>query len=983
MTKLHGFELVWQREVDELQSKASLWRHSQSGASLLSFCNSDENKVFGATFRTPPANSTGVAHILEHSVLNGSKKYPSKEPFVELLKGSLQTFLNAFTYPDKTCYPVASANLQDFYNLVDVYLDAVFHPLLAKSTFEQEGWHVEATGQSAPLLFKGVVYNEMKGVYSSPDSVLGESSQQSIFPHITYGLDSGGRPQEILRLTYEDFCAFHATFYHPSNTRFFFWGDDPEEKRLEILNAVLREFNSLKLDSEVKLQEPFKQPRLVEVPYAADAQDDEPQASSRGQAMMTMNWLLPETTNVSENFAFQMLDHILTGLPGSPLRRALIESGLGEDIAGGGLENELRQMYYSIGLRGVKEADIPAVEVLIMDTLAALTEDGLSAETVEAAINSVEFSLRENNTGRFPVGLAIMLRSLTTWLYDDDPLALVAFEKPLQELKARIAAKEPVFEKLIQKYFLHNQHRSTVALLPDVKLAEQERLFEEESLAALKDSLDEGGLQKLIERAKELKAIQEAPEDPAALRAIPRLTVADMPKENKSIEREELSCHDAPLFFHPQPTAGIVYADLIFNSAGLEPALTPLLPLFGRAMLEMGTARRSFVDLGLHIAAKTGGIDADAMFLTTWQQRGTLPAFVLSGKATSEKLGALVEIFEEVLLEGDFDDQQRFGQMVLEEKARQEQMLVPQGHSVVALRLQSSLSLAGALSEQTGGIAYLDYLRELAQRVENDWPGVLADLLRVRGQIVGRSGLLLNLTARAEDKGKCEKAFAPLLEKLPAHNVSSGVSPLTLLDGAAFKPQNSKDNGEAFLLPAQVNYIGQGLNLYEQGYTYHGSLQVILKYLRTGYLWEEIRVKGGAYGAISSFDRLAGTLCFVSYRDPNVERTLEVYGRIGEHLAKLKLDPMQLESSIVGAVGELDAYLLPDAKGFASTVRTLCQDTPQMRQRMREQILATSLKDFNQFGEWLQSVKQRHVCLLGGNEVEKFARQKGLPSRKA
>lgn len=988
MTKLHGFELVWQRQVPELQSRASLWRHNQSGASLLSFCNSDENKVFGATFRTPPANSTGVAHILEHSVLNGSKKYPSKEPFVELLKGSLQTFLNAFTYPDKTCYPVASANLQDFYNLVDVYLDAVFHPLLAQSTFEQEGWHVEATDPDAALLFKGVVYNEMKGVYSSPDSVLAESSQQSIFPDITYGLDSGGRPQEILRLTYEDFCAFHATFYHPSNTRFFFWGDDPEEKRLEILNTVLCEFDSLTLNSEVKLQEPFKQPRLIEVPYAVDAEEDADQGARGGQAMMTMNWLLPETSGVIENFAFQMLDHILTGLPGSPLRRALIESGLGEDITGGGLENELRQMYYSIGLRGVKEEDIPAVEVLIMDTLAALTEEGLSPETVEAAMNSVEFSLRENNTGRFPVGLAIMLRSLTTWLYDDDPLALVAFEKPLQELKAKVAAKEPVFEKLIQKYFLHNQHRSTVALLPDAKLAEQQRLFEEESLAALKDSLDHDELQKVIARTEELKAIQEAPEDPAALRAIPRLTVADMPKENKSIERQELSCKDTPLFFHPQPTAGIVYADLIFNSAGLDPALTPLLPLFGRAMLEMGTARRSFVDLGLHIAAKTGGLDADPMFLTTWQQRGTLPAFVLSGKATAEKLGALVEIFEEVLLEGEFDDAQRFGQMVLEEKARQEQMLIPQGHSVVALRLQAGLCLAGSLSEQTGGIAYLDYLRELVQRVESSWPSVLADLLRVREQIISRKGLLLNLTARAEDKGRCEKAFASLLDKLSVDNVSKAsnnsaqLSPLTLLSSSDLKPERSKTSGEAFLLPAQVNYIGQGLNLYDQGYTYHGSLQVILKYLRTGFLWEEIRVKGGAYGAISSFDRLAGTLCLVSYRDPNVERTLEVYGRIGEHLAQLKLDPVELESSIIGAVGELDAYLLPDAKGFASAVRALCNDSPETRQRMREQILATSLKDFNLFGEWLQSVKHKQICLLGGSEVEKFAKQKGLPSRR-
>ena len=976
MNEKFGFTISWKKNIHELQSTATLWQHKRTGVQVLSFCNNDENKVFGISFRTPPKDSTGVAHILEHSVLNGSKKYPSKEPFVELLKGSLQTFLNAFTYPDKTCYPVASANLQDFYNLVDVYLDAVFHPLITQETFEQEGWHVEAFSAHEPLLYKGVVYNEMKGVYSSPDSILGEASQQSLFPDTTYGLDSGGRPDETLKLTYKQFCDFHSKFYHPLNGKIFFWGDDPEEKRLQIIDAVLENFSEIKINSSIKAQPTFKLPQHIEVPYAV-AEEDEQDVG--GKYMLTMNWRLPQTTSVEENFAFQMLDHILTGLPGSPLRRALIESGLGEDITGGGLENELREMYYSIGLRGVAEENIQAVELLIMDTLAELAETGISRAAIEAAVNSVEFLLRENNTGRFPVGLAVMLRSLSTWLYDGDPLALLAFEQPLEELKNKINNAEPVFENLIQTWFLKNKNSSTVLLVPDQNLAQQQAEAESAQLDELKKSLTPEELGKIITRSKELKALQEAPENPAALAAIPRLTLEDLPLKNRIIPKQELSLEDTPLFFHPQPTAGIVYADLLFNSSKLDKHLVPLLPLFGRAILEMGTQKRDFVELGIYMAAKTGGLQADPVFLTTRQEQNTLPSFLVSGKATMDKLPDLCNIFAEVLLETKFDDQTRFGQMVLEEKARQEQALIPSGHSVVALRLQSQLCQTGYLLEQTDGIAYLDFLRSLVQRVDSQWSDVLAELKAIREQLIGRGNLCLNLTAEEANLHACKAALGQLLSTLP----KQGEKPFALLQKSAFTPKEGHSANEALLLPAQVNYVGQAVNLYELGYEYHGSIHVILKYLRTGYLWEEIRVKGGAYGTISSFDRMSGVLCLVSYRDPNVENTLQVYSRIGQHLKELKLNEGELEMSIIGAIGEVDTHLLPEAKGSASFTRQLCGDTEDARQKMREEILSTSIDDFKAMGQVLSNLHKGNICILGGSSVEQFAKEKGLATRKA
>ena len=458
-----GFSLVREERLSEVSGTVKLWRHDATGAELLSIVNNDENKCFGATFRTPPKDSTGVAHILEHSVLCGSEKYPVKEPFVELLKGSLQTFLNAFTFPDKTCYPVASANLQDFYNLVDVYLDAVFFPRIDENCFQQEGWHIEADSPAGPLRYKGVVFNEMKGVYSSPDSVLAEHSQQSLFPDMTYGLDSGGNPEVIPQLTYKAFKSFHESHYHPSNTRFFFWGDDPEEQRFALLEPYLSCFTARETDSAVPLQPRLDVPRQLEFPYASGEDGD--------KGHVTLNWLTCETADTGELLVLEMLEHILLGLPGSPLRKALIESGLGEDLTGGGLETDLRQTFFSVGLRSITPGTAEDVEMLIMETLAELAENGIPAAAVEAAVNSVEFDLRENNSGRFPRGLAAMIRSLATWLYDGDPIAPLAWEKPLAALKARLASGEKVFEGAIKRWFLDNEHRSTVILTPDSGLA--------------------------------------------------------------------------------------------------------------------------------------------------------------------------------------------------------------------------------------------------------------------------------------------------------------------------------------------------------------------------------------------------------------------------------------------------------------------------------------------------------------------------------
>ncbi len=976
----NGFSLVEERQLPEVGGTARLWRHDATGAELLSVCNADENTCFGVSFRTPPTDSTGVAHILEHSVLCGSERYPVKEPFVELLKGSLQTFLNAFTFPDKTCYPVASANLQDFHNLVDVYLDAVFHPRISEDIFRQEGWHVEAGPDDAPWTYRGVVYNEMKGAYSSPDSVLAEKSQQAVFPDTLYSLDSGGDPERIPDLSYAAFRDFHRRHYQPGNARFFFWGDDPEEARLARIDAELARLEPRgpeaadaadAADAAVPLQKRLDAPRRVVVPYAADPGET--------RALFTVNWLLGERGDVREALLMEMLEHILEGLPGSPLRQALISSGLGEDTTGCGLETDLRQMYYSTGLKGVKPDDLPRAEALILETLRGLAENGIPAEAVEAAVNSVEFAYRENNSGRFPRGLAAMIQALSTWLYDGDPLAPLAWEAPLAAIKARLAAGEPVFEDALRRHFLDNPHRAHVVLLPDSSLGETRLDAEAARLEALRAAASPERRGALVRETRRLEEAQTTPDSAEALATIPALGLADLPPQNQPLPLTERRLPQTALA-HELPTAGIAYVSLLLPVTRLPERLLPLLPLFCRSLTETGTARRDMAALGAHMAAKTGGVGATPLCGLKLGSRETFCHVALSGKAVYDKIPDLFAILEEILLEPARDPQvlrERAGQMLLEEKARLEYGIQAAGHATVGARLRARYTGEGALSEQLAGLTYLDSVRGLLRRLEDAPETVLADLEEVRRRIVAAGGAIFDCTAESAGLALAERHAAPLLARLPENAAADGV------DMRALAPMDGLPRAEALLAPAQVNYVGKAANLYDLGYQWHGSASVILRYLRMGRLWDEVRVRGGAYGVSCSLDRVGGTLVCASYRDPNVERTLEAYDGLAAFLRAAAPDSARLTQAIVGAVGDLDTYLLPDARGAKALGCWLSGTTEELRQRTREEMLATTAEDFRRFADTLEAAAGAgEICVLGGQAAETAARERGWTSRR-
>ena len=846
-----------------------------------------------------------------------------------------------------------------------MYLDGVFHPLITPHHLQQEGWHYELENLDAPLIYKGVVFNEMKGNYSSPDNLLAEYSQHSIFPDNTYCEDSGGDPRAIPNLTYEQFTEFHRTFYHPSNSRIFFYGDDDAVERLRLLNEYLQDFDALEVDSAVSLQPSFDEPVHQVFAYSVDANQQDGQTP---RAMVEMNWLLTEFTDPAEVMALNVLSHALMDTPASPLRKALIDSGLGEDVTGGGLSAWTRQLTFSAGLKGVQVGDTGQVESLILNTLAHLAADGLAPEMVEAALNTIEFSLRENNTGRYPRGLALMLNALHTWLHERDPLVPLRYEAPLTAVKQTIAADPKYLQQLIRKYLLDNAHRSTIILEPDAELAQREEAAEKERLAAVRDSLNADELQAIIDNAQELRRIQETPDSPEALAALPVLTLDDLDKESKTIPVVVSKLQGSQLLTHDLFTNGIVYLDIGFNLQTLPQELLPYAALFGHALLEMGTETEDFVTLSQRIGRKTGGISAPLFTSAAINQDGGAAWLLLRGKATMQQTGDLLDILRDILLTVKLDNPERFRQIVLKAKASKEASLAPSGHIVVNTRLRAHFDPGAWASEQTGGIEYLFFLRRLAEQIESDWTAVLADLETIRLHLINRNAMLCNVTLDEDNMSKFEPQLSNFLSTLPAEQAS-----LQSWQPAALP------TSEGLTIPAQVNYVGKGANLYDLGYNVNGSVSVITNLLRTTWLWEKIRVQGGAYGGFCVFDRPSGIFNFLSYRDPNLSQSLQNYDGTAEFLRNLELNDAELTKNIIGAIGSLDTYQLPDARGFTSLQRYLIGLTDAARQQYRDELLATTVSDFHAFADVLAQLnKVGEVVVLGAAETMQRAQAEGV-----
>lgn len=958
MTDHAAFTLIDAKDLPELSSEARYYRHKRTGAEVVSMINADENKVFGITFKTPPADSTGVAHILEHSVLCGSKKFPLRKPFVEMARGSLQTFLNAMTFPDKTAYPLASQNLQDFYNLIDVYLDAVLNPILSEDTFRQEGWHFEVDTSDAPLMYKGVVFNEMKGAYSSPEAIFNETMRQSLMPDTLYALSSGGDPKVMPNLTYEQFTAFHHAYYHPSNARVMFYGDDDPAERLEIIDSAFAGFDAADPAGDIGLQKKFSAPVSAEASYAA-----KPEQGPARDGMFSINWLLDPPKNHEDELALSVLGHVLVGTAASPLKRSLTESGLGERVIGG-LSPFSQQPVMSFGLKGINPANRDQIEALILSELKRIADTGVPQAAVEAAINTTEFQLRELNTGNLPRGIALMFGALGQWLHGHDPLEALAFAQPLADLKARIDADPGMFVRMINTLLLDNPHRSSVLAQADPDLAAKEAREERERLDAARDAMSDNDVAAAIAVTEKLKVLQGTPDTPETVATLPRLGLEDLPRENIEIPSAHLTTAGIKTLFHDQPANGIIYLDMAFNLRVLDQQHLPYLPLFNRALTQTGTDSEDFAQLIQRIGRTTGGVGASNMISAVDGEPDAVAYLALRGKATADHAEDMLNLIADIMARAKLVDKERLRQMIREARAGIESKLAPAGHQLAGTRLGAGLSEAGWLGEQMSGISQLFFLRDLEKRLDEDWEAISATFLDIRDRLFGRRNAVVNVTSTEADWFTFQTLLADRLEALPeGHEPTAKWTP----------PVPPVHEGLSF--SAQVNYVAQGFNLHRHGYTPSAAAAVVQQHLNMSYLWDRVRVEGGAYGGFSSYNQLSGNFQFGSYRDPNLLKTLDVYDKAGDFLRKPVADA-DLTRSIIGVIGSIDRYMLPDAKGFSAFSRHLIGETPEKRQRRRTEVLNASAADFAALGDALDAARSdARTVVLGSEESLEAANQ--------
>ncbi len=938
---IKGFEKVRSDHVQELGIEGTLFRH-RSGCQVIYLRCNDENKVFMISFSTPPKDSSGLPHIMEHSVLCGSRKYPVKEPFVELLKGSIHTFLNAFTYPDRTCYPVASTNMKDFLNLMEVYLDAVFFPLLQKFTFYQEAWHLEPKedGGFAP---KGVVYNEMKGAYSSPENLLERFSLSSLFKGHPYSFDSGGDPKEILSLTYDTFLSFHKEHYSPANSKVVLYGDLDLEASLALLDEYLS-----------GMPQGLIRPTWAYEPVTGESGLVVSRGFPGGEASLekgyvSLNWLLCPVTDGYFNFTFRLLELLLLGTPGSPLRRRIMESGIGEDLIGEGLNHELRYLTFHVGIKGIEVVRMEEFPPLVLRLLQECAEDVTKAEIVEGAFNLLEFHLREETEG-LPWGLTLGLRCLSTWLYEGDPFLLLKFEGHLKDLKKDWERDKRLFSNIMKSWLIENTNRSVVYLLPQkdalVEMLSQESLKVREAVESLKG-------QDIKSEYVRFKEFQETPDSPEALKTIPRLSLGDLDRIFKDIPIEVDRVIDSPLLFHDINTAGIVYLDIGFDLAGLNTHELSLIPLIARALLEMGTKKSNYVDLSIKISNVCGGISHEWFSGPDVEGKGVAYLFYRI-KFLPQQARSLFQVLMEVFFERDLGSKERFSQILKEEIARVEERVIPNGHRMVGLRAKAHVKRPYVVSEAMGGVSYLHSLKGFREVVEKDWERALARIEEIVRTLFLRHRVIFNLTCNEALKEPCLKYMEGFLK-----GMEQGGSSIEGDLGLFLKER------EGLCAPSHVYYVAKAVDLYDK-WDFDGSWLVAFRYLRNRYMWEEVRVKGGAYGAFLDFDRVGGALCLMSYRDPNPTRTLKAFDRAGEFLRDVPMDSEELERAIIGTISDLDQYHAPRRRGFVSMLRYLLGEDRDRLQVVKDQVFATALEDIRRAGEVIETIaKGPYIKILG------------------
>ena len=950
-----GFRLDRIERIDEINGTAYEMKHEKSGARLIYIDSPDSNKVFNIAFRTTPHNSTGVAHIMEHSVLCGSRKFPLKEPFVELVKGSLNTFLNAMTYPDKTMYPVASKNDKDFHNLMDVYLDAVFYPRVREDAeiVMQEGWHYELENADDELTYKGVVFNEMKGVYSSPDSVLERQMMRELFPDTTYGVDSGGDPDYITDLTYEEFQEFYRVHYHPSNSYIFLYGDMDIEEQLAFLNdEYLSHFDAIEVHTEVTLQAPFTEGKVVSYPYSVGSEEP-----TDNRTLHSFAYVLPDVTP-EHSLAFEVLTHALLTSPAAPLKQALIKAGIGSDVSGYYLDS-IRQPMWTVQATGSnldKQADLQRI---VESTLQDLCDKGLDKELLEASLNSIEFALRESDFGGRPIGLAYVIRMMDNWLYDNDPLELLHYEEALANIRKGLAGT--YFEDLIRHSILNNDHKVLVSIYPERGLQERKDAEVKEHLAAVKANMTTEEIDAIVEQTKRLKIRQETPDSDEALASIPLLELSDLNPNIEAVERRESKIGNTTVHFVPTFTKGINYVGLYFKLNCLTEEELFYADILSDILGRVDTSERGYEALAKDINMNLGGLSSDITAISKDGKRDEFtPLMIVRAKALHTKLPDLCRLINEVVQKADYSDDSRLTELVQESKAIWDNEAFRRGNSIVSQRVMAQVSAVGKFRDN-GNLGYYQKISELASNPAA-LPLLPEKLAEVARKIFRANNVDIMFVGEEGELEAFKNLMKPLVETWDTTELSNDVLQITRLSG-----------NDGIVTAGKVQYVAQGGNFIDHGFKHVGPMSVLETILRYEYLWIRIRVQGGAYGAFANFYD-DGNMIFCSYRDPNLLETLDVYKELPQYLRDFTLTDREMRKYIIGTMSSLDLPMTPALRGPRAMGMYFSGAKLEDKVEFRKQVIACKPEDIVALADVVESVlNDNHICTMGNEQKIKNA----------
>jgi Zn-dependent M16 (insulinase) family peptidase len=946
---MKNYKLTEVKDLPHLGALGHLYAH-ESGAKVMYLKSEDTNKVFSVAFSTPPKDDTGLAHIMEHCVLGGSRKYPLKDPFMQLANGSLYTFLNAYTYPDKTIYPVASVNDVDFLNLMDVYLDAVFFPMVyeRKHSFSQEGWHYQLESEEAELKYNGVVYNEMKGAYSDPYRLLYNALDKALYPDSTYGYESGGNPDAIPSICYEDFIAFHKKHYCPENALIFFYGDmDIEYCFKKLDEGYLSKFEKTGAQIEIAEQKALKAPVFVQDEYSiADEKELD-------QNYMAATYVFSPDMPPMDITGMKVLNYVLMMTPASPLYKAMVEANIGEDISGHFSQDSLHPGW-GISMRngGLSLEDFKG---FLDDELAKIANEGLSQDFVTACLNFLEFQAKEEDFGpNTPKGLIYNIRALSSWLYGNCPWEAVSGVLHLEQI--RLLCADGYLEGLIRKYILGNNHVAYAVINPVLNLDEAREEALRHKLATIKSELGPDDKTAIIEYCKELKIFQETPDPPELLELIPRLSVADIKKEIEHIPLEVKDEGGAKLLHAPLETNDIIYSTMIFDMSALSKEYLPIVSILQYILSKLATKNHDTLSLTQEIKGNLGGLGFSTDIITK-NPVDFVPAALVSVKFLSQNTPKMFEIVSEILHDTLFDDKSQIKNYLLEMKAAMGDRLLTGGSSIALMRSMTYFSPAAAYQDTISGLGFYDFLKELCEDFDNRFEGLAQDLAETARIIYNKNHVQYSIVANQE---LYEKFVAELLsfhEGLPGEDLP-----------AAARPPLIDVGNEGIATASKVQYCALAANFIMVGYDYSGGLKVLGNIL-DNYLYEEIRAKGGAYGCGSNFSH-KGMMYFYSYRDPELEATYEIFRSAGQYIRNLDISDKEIEKYILGTIRAFDKPATNAHKGLTAASNYIQGWSDALRQKERDEVLSTDLADIRSFADLIEkTTTQNHICAVGGVSV--------------